>query len=113
MSTRYADGTPREAAYHRGCTFDGGDPSGPPCANPATWHVLHTEGNRYAPRLACGKHLSIALTGAGDFHTVGACCGEPGARWQFGHNQGESSCSQGGSKQRLGADLFAPDEMKR
>lgn len=103
----------REVPYHRGCTFDGGDPNGPLCANTATWHVIHVEGDEFALYLACPEHLPFIATGAVDYHTVGECCGEPGAKWQFRHMPGESFCFQGGDEQKLSAELFELDETKK
>lgn len=112
MSTRYADGTPREATYHRGCTFDGDNPHNPLCANPAVSHVLHIEEGDLAPYLACHEHEALIMTGATDFHPVGDCCGEPGAKWQFRYFQGDSFCFQGTDEHHLHAELAALDMVE-
>ena len=49
---------------------------------------------------------------AADFHPVGECCGEPGAKWQFRHFQGDSFCFQDTDEQQLHAELAASDVVK-
>lgn len=107
MSTRNADGTPREVPYHRGCTFDGGGPHQHLCANPAVYHVVYIEDGEFIPYLTCHEHATLIMPGAADFHPVGDCCGEPGAKWQFRYFQGDSFCFQDTDEQQLHEELAA------
>ena len=108
MSTSDTGGHPREVAYRRGCTFDKGNPHGPLCTNPAVLHIVHIEDGELIPYLTCHKHERFIMPGAADFHTVGECCGEPGALWQFRHFQGDGFCFQDADEQRFHEELAEP-----
>lgn len=111
-NTFFPDGTPRLPTGHRGCTYDGCDYTAPLCDLPPTWHVVHGDLDNLDPYIACDTHAPIVINDALDYHQIGECCGEPGAKWMFREIQGKSWCFQEGDEQQLHEAIAAPEVAK-
>lgn len=111
-NTLLPNGEPRLPTGHRGCSYDGGDYTAPLCTNPPKWHVVHGDLDNLETYIACDTHAPIVIAEAVDYHQIGECCGEPGARWMFREVQGKSWCFQEGDEQKLHEALSAPEPIK-